>query len=106
MRHITVDELNQKLESGEILHIIDVREPDEYAQQNIGARLLPLSRLRNMDADEIENWKEEEVIVHCRSGQRSMQACMILEQLGFADTVNVTGGILEWIQRFGDKRLN
>lgn len=106
MKKITVEELYQKLESGEQLHVIDVREQDEYEEVNIGAKLLPLSQLKNMEADPIEAWKDEEVIVHCRSGQRSMQACMILEQLGFVNTVNVSGGIMDWIKKYGDKKLN
>lgn len=105
MRNITVEELHDKLASGATLHVIDVREQDEYDQVNIGAKLLPLSQLKNMEADVIDDWKDAEVIVHCRSGQRSMQACMILEQLGFIDTVNVQGGIMDWLQKYGDKKL-
>ena len=46
--------------------------------------------------DEIDDWKDKEVIVHCRSGVRSLQACAMLEQMGFANTKNLTGGILAW----------
>lgn len=105
MQQISVEELAHQLESGTAIHVLDVREEEEYRENNIGAKLLPLSRLRNMDADDIEDWKNEKVFVHCRSGQRSLQACMILEQLGFTDTVNVQGGIMEWQQKFGARKL-
>jgi len=105
MQQISVEELEHQLKSDAIIHVLDVREEEEYRENNIGAKLLPLSRLRNMDAEDIEGWKNEKVFVHCRSGQRSMQACMILEQLGFTDTVNVQGGIIAWQQKFGDKKL-
>jgi len=106
MQHISVEDLARELESGKPIHVLDVREENEYQENNIGAKLLPLSRLRNMDADEIEEWKNETVYVHCKSGQRSLQACMILEQLGFTDTVNVQGGIIEWQEKFGSKKIN
>lgn len=96
MQTITVDELRQRLAAGEQLHILDVREPAEYAQVNMGAKLIPLGQILNGQIDDIEDWKEEEVIVHCRSGVRSLNACMMLEQLGFTNTKNLTGGILAW----------
>jgi rhodanese-related sulfurtransferase len=105
MEHITVDQLKARLDAGETLHVLDVREPDEYAEANIGAKLLPLSKLRQMDADAIEDWKDQEVIVHCRSGKRSMEACMLLETMGFGRTVNVVGGIMDWQAKFGAARL-
>lgn len=105
MEQITVEQLKDRLDSGAGLHVLDVREPAEYEEANIGARLLPLSKLRMMDADEIEDWKEEEVIIHCRSGQRSMEACMLLETMGFAHVVNVSGGIMAWKEKFGDQKL-
>lgn len=96
MQLISVEELKQRKDSGEELFIIDVREPQEYAEVNMGALLLPLGRIQAMQIDEIEDWKDKEVIVHCRSGMRSMQACMMLDQMGFVNTKNVTGGILAW----------
>lgn len=96
MQLISVEELKQRKDSGEELFIIDVREPQEYAEINMGALLLPLGRIQSMQIDEIEDWKDKEVIVHCRSGMRSAQACLILDQLGFVNTKNVTGGILAW----------
>ncbi|MCB0699734.1 MAG: rhodanese-like domain-containing protein [Chitinophagaceae bacterium] len=105
MREISVEELKQRVDNGEQLNVLDVRDPDEYAEFNIGAKLLPLGNIINMQIDDIDEWKDKEVIVHCRSGKRSMQACMVLEQMGFADTVNVTGGILAWEEKFGTEKL-
>jgi rhodanese-related sulfurtransferase len=96
MQLISVDELKRRKEAGEELCILDVREPHEYAELNMGAILIPLGQVMSMQIDEIDDWKDKEVIVHCRSGVRSLQACAMLEQMGFANTKNLTGGILAW----------
>ncbi len=101
MKEITVEELKQKMDSGEKINLIDCREPHEYMEANIGGRLIPLGKIQTMQVEEIEDLKDEEVIIHCRSGKRSMMACMVLDQLGFKNTVNVAGGILEWQEKFG-----
>jgi len=101
MQTITIEELKTRMDAGEKLNIIDVREPQEYAEFNIGAVLIPLGKIQTMQIDEIEDLKEEEVILHCRSGQRSMVACMFLETLGFKDTKNLAGGMLAWQEKFG-----
>ncbi|GBL34458.1 uncharacterized protein YtwF [Filimonas sp.] len=96
MQLMTVEELKKRKDAGEELFILDVREPHEYAQTNMGALLIPLGNVLNMQVDEIEDWKDKEVIVHCRSGVRSLRACAMLEQIGFTNTKNLTGGILAW----------
>jgi rhodanese-related sulfurtransferase len=101
MKNMTVEELKQKLDSGEKINLIDCREPHEYEEANLGGRLIPLSRFQMMDLDELEDLKNEDVIVHCRSGRRSMMACSILDQMGFAHTYNVEGGIQAWIDKYG-----
>ncbi|RYE24520.1 MAG: rhodanese-like domain-containing protein [Sphingobacteriales bacterium] len=105
MRQITVEELKAKLDSGENLHIIDVREPSEYEEYNIGAQLIPLGNIVNFQIDDIENLKNEELIIHCKAGSRSAQACMILEQAGFTNTVNVIGGVTAWREKYGDAKI-
>jgi rhodanese-related sulfurtransferase len=100
MKNITVNELKARLDAGEKINLIDVREPDEYAEYNIGAKLVPLGKIQSMQIDEIEDLKDEEVIVHCRSGKRSLTACMFLETMGFSNTVNVEGGVLAWKEKF------
>lgn len=100
MKNITVEELKAKMDSGEKVNLLDCREPSEYAEFNIGGKLLPLGNIQAMQTDEIDDLKNEEVIVHCRSGKRSVTACLFLETLGFTDTVNVLGGILAWQEKF------
>lgn len=105
MQNITVEELQQRSASGEKLNVIDVREPAEYTEYNIGAKLIPLGNIMNMQVDELEDLKNEELILHCRSGARSMQAGMMLEQMGFTNVKNVVGGALAWKEKFGDEKL-
>ena len=101
MKSITVEALKARIDAGEHLHILDVREPSEYAEFNIGGKLVPLGKIQAMQIDDIEDWKDEEVIIHCRSGKRSATACMFLETMGFANTVNVEGGMLAWQEKYG-----
>jgi len=101
MKSITVEALKARIDAGENLHILDVREPAEYAEFNIGAKLLPLGQIQAMQVDDIDSWKDDEVIIHCRSGKRSATACMFLETMGFSNTVNVEGGMLAWQEKFG-----
>lgn len=101
MENITVEELKARMDAGEKINLIDVREPDEYAEYNIGGKLVPLGKITSMQADELDDLKEEEVIVHCRSGKRSVTACLFLEAVGFKNTVNVLGGVMDWQTKFG-----
>ena len=96
MKNITVEELKSRMDAGDKLHIIDVREPSEYAEFNIGGKLIPLGNIVNMQIEELEDLKNEELIIHCKAGSRSMQACLVLEQVGFTNVVNVTGGMMAW----------
>ncbi len=96
MENITVEELKARMDAGEKLNIIDVREPEEFAAFNIGAKLIPLGRFQMMDVDELLPFKDEEIILHCRSGKRSATACQILETMGFTKTKNLEGGMLAW----------
>lgn len=101
MKKLTVEELKAKMDKGEALHLIDCREPHEYEEANIGGRLIPLGKFQTMQLDEIEDLKDEEVIVHCRSGKRSALACQILDQMGFSNTFNLEGGLLAWQEKYG-----
>jgi rhodanese-related sulfurtransferase len=96
MNVITVEALKARLDAGEQLNLLDVREPNENAEFNIGGILLPLGKIQTMQVEDIEDLRTKEVIVYCRSGNRSGQACLILEQLGFANVANLTGGMLAW----------
>jgi rhodanese-related sulfurtransferase len=90
----TVEELKARLEAGEKIHLIDVREDEEVAQGIIpGAIHLPLGQVPQR-LNEIP--KEEEVIFICRSGYRSDQACQYLASLGYKGASNLIGGMLAW----------
>ncbi|HVZ55305.1 MAG TPA: rhodanese-like domain-containing protein [Chitinophagaceae bacterium] len=101
MENITVEELKARMDRGEKLNLVDVREPHEHADFNIGGVLHPLGQIQAMMTDELDDLKDQEVIVYCRSGNRSGQACQILDMLGFRHVKNLTGGMLAWEQRFG-----
>ncbi len=100
MTTITTDEIKLRLDAGENLHLVDVREPDEHAEFNIGGTLLPLGNIQMMQIDDIDELKNEEVICYCRSGGRSMQACMTLETFGFTNVKNLEGGMLNWREKY------
>ncbi|GAB3172522.1 rhodanese-like domain-containing protein [Telluribacter humicola] len=95
MADITVQELKERLDKGEKFNFIDVREEYEYEADNLGAQLIPLGELPD-HLDELEPLKDEEIVVHCRSGARSGKAQQFLEANGFNNVRNVTGGILAY----------
>jgi rhodanese-related sulfurtransferase len=97
----TSDEVKERMLKDEVLHLVDVRQPEEHADFNIGGVLLPLGNIMSMQIDEIESLKEQEVICYCRSGQRSMQAAMMLETMGFSNVKNLAGGMINWESKFG-----
>lgn len=101
MQTITVEELKARMDAGEKINLVDCREPQEYAEFNIGGKLIPLGKIQTMQTDELDDLKDEEVIIHCRSGQRSMMACLFLDTLGFKNTKNLIGGMLAWQEKFG-----
>ncbi|MDB5278332.1 MAG: rhodanese-like protein [Ferruginibacter sp.] len=100
MTTITAEEVKARQQAGEKLNIIDVREPNENAEFNIGGTLLPLGHIQSMQIDDLEPYKNDELIVYCRSGNRSGQACLILEAAGFTNVRNLTGGMLNWRETF------
>lgn len=101
MTNITAEEVKARMDAGEQLHLVDVREPHENAEFNIGGILLPLGKVQSMQVDELEDLKEKEVICYCRSGNRSGTAALMLETFGFTNTKNLTGGMLGWKEKFG-----
>ena len=93
----TVEELKQRLDRGEKVFILDVRNPEEYQISRIpGSTLLPLpalpQRFRELDRD-------KEMVVHCKSGMRSQKAIQFLREQGFTKLKNLKGGILAWADR-------
>lgn len=99
MEEITVEEVKRRKDNNEELNIIDVREDYEYEEYNIGATLIPLDEMVDR-MEELEPFKEKELIIHCRSGARSMQAKLYLEDNGFKNVLNLKGGMLAWQQAF------
>jgi len=61
---------------------------------------LPLGKIKDFDIDSIESLKDKEVIFYCRSGNRSGQAAMMLESMGFTNVKNLVGGMLAWQEKF------
>lgn len=93
MKRITAKELEQKLQKGEKLNLIDVREVAEVAAGKIPTVVnipLGLIEYRIQDLD-----KKEKYIIVCRSGARSAQAVLFLESYGF-DVTNLEGGMISW----------
>ncbi len=100
MNTITTDQLKTRIEAGEQLHLVDVREPHERTEYNIGGIHVPLGKIQAYQLEDLEDLKNEELIIYCRSGNRSGQAALILDQAGFTNTVNVVGGMLNWREKF------
>jgi rhodanese-related sulfurtransferase len=100
MTNISVEELKSRMDAGEKLNLLDVRQPEETAEFNIGGIAFPLGKIQSMQTEDIENLKDEEVICYCRSGNRSGMAALVLEQLGFSNVKNLTGGMLAWREKF------
>lgn len=92
---ITVEELKERIDKGEDLHFYDVREEHEFEEDNLGATLIPLAELPD-HLEELAPLKNEEIIIHCRSGARSGKAAKFLESQGFTNVRNVLGGILAY----------
>jgi len=97
---IDVQELKQKLDKKESFIFIDVREKHEYEEFNIGARLIPLGDFSG-SISEFEGHEGDEVVLHCRSGARSGMAQQLMQQAGFTNVRNLTGGVLAWQKAFG-----
>ncbi len=96
INEIQPDALKARLAANENLVLLDVRQPEEHAAKNIpNSLLIPLGELPARLV-ELEQLKDKEIIVYCRSGNRSGQACMFLEMQGFANPVNLRGGMLAW----------
>lgn len=97
---ITVEQLKQKMDSGEKPFILDVREVSEYKTANIGGKLIPLGeitkRYRELDAN-------AEIVVHCHHGGRSQRAVEFLYEQGFKNVKNLVGGIEAWSVKIDPK---
>jgi adenylyltransferase/sulfurtransferase len=95
-----VEELKRRLDAGEDLFVLDVREPHEYQICNINGYLIPLGDLPKR-VSELDSSRE--IVAHCRSGVRSGKAVAFLQQAGFKKVHNLGGGILAWADRVDPK---
>jgi adenylyltransferase/sulfurtransferase len=95
-----VEELKRRLDAGDNLFVLDVREPHEYQICNIQGHLIPLGDLPKR-VNELDSSRE--IVAHCRSGVRSAKAVEFLQQAGFKKVHNLAGGILAWADRIDPK---
>ncbi|HSZ72591.1 MAG TPA: rhodanese-like domain-containing protein [Cytophagaceae bacterium] len=94
MKEVTVEQLKKMIDDKEDFQLIDVREPSEFESANLKGELIPLSTVPQ-NVDKIS--KTKKVVVHCRSGKRSANAIIFLENNhGYDNLYNLTGGILAW----------
>ena len=98
---ITVQELKQRMDAGETgFVLIDVREPYEHEEFNIGGQLIPVGSVMGA-IPALESHKDEEIILYCRSGNRSGMAKQLMVATGFQNVRNLLGGMLAWRENFG-----
>ena len=94
---ISAVELKQRMDRGDALVIVDVREPNEFQINRIpGAQLIPLGEIPRRYAELDPN---DEVVVLCKMGGRSAKAADYLRSVGFKRVLNLKGGILDWVDK-------
>lgn len=99
---MTVKELKEKLADGSSIYLIDVREPYEYEEFNIGGVNIPLNSIPTEMAKIKQSADDyDQVALLCRSGNRSGMATNLLQRAGISNAENVEGGILDWQDQFG-----
>ncbi len=97
---MTPEELKQRLDAGDELFVLDVRDPHEYQICNLGGHLIPLKDLPQR-VGELDSSRE--IVVHCKMGGRSAKAVDFLKQAGFTNVHNLVGGINAWAERVDPK---
>ncbi|MFZ1123324.1 MAG: molybdopterin-synthase adenylyltransferase MoeB [Candidatus Binataceae bacterium] len=97
---MTPEELKQRLDAGDDLFVLDVREPNEFQICNLGGHLIPLNDLPKR-VGELDSARE--IVVHCKMGGRSAKAVDFLKQAGFTRVHNLAGGINAWAERIDPK---
>ncbi|MBI1223623.1 MAG: rhodanese-like domain-containing protein [Bacteroidetes bacterium] len=98
---ITVQELKQRIDAGDNDYmLIDVRETYEHEEFNIGGKLIPVGTIMAAIPD-LAPHKNEEIVVYCRSGNRSGMAKQLLEASGFTNVKNLLGGMNAWQSSLG-----
>ncbi|MEP7197012.1 MAG: rhodanese-like domain-containing protein [Saprospiraceae bacterium] len=96
MADITAQELREKINNKEEIILIDVREPYEHSEYNIGGMLASLQTSLPYKIEELKGNERKEIIVYCRSGSRSNMAKHMFQNAGFNNVRNLLGGMLYW----------
>lgn len=99
------EELKIKLSNAERFTFVDVREPYEYEECNLGALSIPLGDLLHR-MDELEPFKDQLIVLHCQSGNRSVAAREVLKSMGFTRVEHLEGGVKAWIECFGEPEMS
>ena len=103
MIDISVKEAEELISTEKDLLILDVRTHEEYVDGHLeNSKLIPLGKLP-LDIDELYGLEDTPILVYCRSGGRSYQASLILENNGFRKIYNMLGGYTKWEQHLGNK---
>jgi rhodanese-related sulfurtransferase len=95
MEDITVQELKKKMDAQEDFVLIDVREPYEHQEFNVGGQLIPMGNFPGAMND-LEEHRRQEIVLYCRSGRRSGIIKEMMAQAGFEKVRNLEGGMLAW----------
>lgn len=95
-RQVSVEEIREALDSGESVTVVDVREPDEWAEEHIpGAKHIPRGVLELQAADQLPE-KDARIVVHCALGGRGSLAAKSLQEMGYTNVANMKGGVNAW----------
>ena len=97
MEDISVEELRERLAGDEAPALIDVRETYEHDEFNIGGRNLPLGEIQRW-IEEVRDLNASEVVLYCRTGNRSGMAAAFMKAAGYSKARNLTGGVVAWQQ--------
>lgn len=97
---ITVQELKQRLDAGEQITLVDVRETYEYEEFTLGGLQIPMSEFSEK-LTSLEIYKDNEIVLYCRVGPRSASMVAFLKSKGFRNPRNLKGGLEAWQKEFG-----
>ena len=100
---ISAIELSDRVQNGEAINLLDVREPIEFSTFNIGGKNMPLSSLSS-SLDDLNYNKTDEIIVICKIGMRSETARALLQENGYQNVRNLTGGLIA-LQKINNKNI-
>jgi rhodanese-related sulfurtransferase len=107
-QRISVQELHEKLEAGEKLLLVDVREPQEDEEYDqLGGIVVPLSIIARSEGKiaELDGHRNDEIVLYDRSGPNAQQAAVFMTNLGFTEVKALIGGLFAWIEVYGKDRF-